>query len=411
MSQAAVSIVTSGMRRASLTALALCLGLGLGAPAAAGELTFGTAVRLSADDNPDRDDATDDATRRLITRFSLGYVTETEASRLELGATAALRRGLGANATPDELDLNDPNLFFNYTRSAAAARFGLSGSVRENDLATTQDVDDFDTNAGIRRTTDLDMSLNLRDDAPFGIGLTAGQTVVTYRDDGGAQTDYTRSRLGLSTRLDINPVTTATLGLRYDLFDAEDAAAQETWGLNAGITRERPLGRSSLSLGMTETEDGTRSSLTFGHAFDTPLGSQNLRLGVTRTSDGDLSTVGGFDLSYDLPNGGLTASLDRSVTSDEEDDSEVVLTRARASWSHALSPLASLRFDLSFAESEDSTNTTANTELGATYSRELTPDWSMDLGLRHRQQRRDVGADNSSNTAFIELRRSLSLRF
>ena len=412
MPQAATLFATPRalLRGALRTTSALGLALALFAtPALAGELTFGGSWRLETNSNPDRNDSTDDTATRFISRPSVSYVTETPAARFELGATATLRRTLEGSTARD--GFTDPRVFFDYARSAADASFGLSGSVVENDLVGNREIDDFDTNGGVRRTTDLGFSLDLREDAPFGIGLSGGQTRVTYSDNGGAQSDYTRSRLGLTTRLDINPVTRATFGLRYDVFDAEDALARETWGFDAGLTRDRPLGRSSLTLGVTDTPGGTRSSLSFGHSFDTPLGTQNLRLGVTRTATGDLSTVGGFDLSYDLPNGGLTASLDRRVTSDQEDDSEVVLTRARASWNHALSPLASLRFDLSFAESEDSTDTTANTELGATYSRELTSDWSMDLGVRHRQQRREVGADNSSNTAFIELRRSLSLRF
>ena len=378
-------------------------------PAIAGELTFGSAFRLEYNSNPDLDDGSDDAATRFFSRPSLRYVTETPVARMDLGATATMRRTLQGSDGND--GFTDPRVFFDYARESASASFSLSGSLRESNLAVTGDIDDFDEDTGTRRTAILDTGLQLREDAPFGIGLTAGRTRVTYDNDGGTQTDYTRSRFGLNARMDINEITRATLGLSYDVYQADGGSARDTWGLTASLIRERPLGDSRVTLGLNDTPGGTRSSLTFGHTVDTPLGTQGLRLGITRTASGDLSATGGFDLSYDLPNGALTATLDRRVTSGETDDAETTLTRAAAAWNHTLSPLASLRFDLSYAESDTGTATSANTEFGATYSRELTEDWALDVGLRHRQRVRDPGTDGASNTAFIELRRSLSLRF
>jgi hypothetical protein len=126
---------------------------------------------------------------------------------------------------------------------------------------------------------------------------------------------------------------------------------------------------------------------------------------------GDVSPTGSLDWQKDLPRGSLRASLRRDVTSGD-DDEETLVTTASLGLSHTISSVASVSFGLDASESEDTatSDTTQNAALSAIYSHSLPYDWVLDAGVTHRIRNEDDTGDATSDSVFLELRRSIEWR-
>lgn len=385
----------------------------LAAPVAALDLGFGAALRLEAEDNPDLNPATDDAVSRAALRLTLDGVTETRSARLGFGLAGSLYGDLAGPGAVQQARLGDPFAYLDYARQGAGASLSLRASWREADLARGQTLDDFDEAAGIRSTATLDAGLTLFDDARAGLSLGARSEQVRYRDDGGAQTDYTRNRAEIGLRLDLTETARADLRLSYSVYEARGGDPRETWDLGAGLRIARSFGTASADLDLTRTEGGDRVSLRLGHSLEMPRGTQSFSFGAARGPSGTVQMVGSLDLQWQTPRGLLTAGLDRGFTSGESDDADVLRSRLAVGYRQELGPLDALRLDMSLAQNETlaSGDTVTRAELGATWSRALTEDWSLDLSLRHRLRWQDPGTDGRSSAAVLELRRTFSARY
>lgn len=397
------------------TALALCAAVCLPAlPAQALDLTFGAALRVDSEDNPDLNDATKDGLTQAQLRLSLDGLWDTGDTQLAFGLAGQLQGDISGPGSGRNTRFSSPSLYFDYARQSANAGFTLGARLREDDLTRNQAIDDFDENVGHRRTSTVSAGFTLGNSSSLGFSANLGHDDVSYRDDpSGTQVDYRRTRLNTQTRMDITEVMQATLGLGWGRYESDTGADRQSWSADLGLNIDRPNGVASAVLNYADTEGKDRLSLRVGHTYEMPLGTQSVSLGMARGPGGDFFAIGTLGLSLATQNGGWTATLDRGLSTGQSTDTEVILTRVGLSYSHALSPVAGLTFDINYAENETlATGTTvARADIGAAYSRALSDQWSLNLGLRHRERWRSAGTDDSTNSAFIELRHTLNVQY
>jgi hypothetical protein len=379
-------------------------------------LSFGLSARVEAVTNPGLSTPADPDRTRLSTRLSFGLKDSTRAGAVDLSAAGSLSTD-NDDTTPD--GLIDPDLSLSLKRIGAGSSVELAAFLRENDLDTlrglvldpvTGGVTEDVIGDGTQRSTGGTLTYEFGTDGPWGGSLTAGLTDTTYSGTT-TEPDTRRSNLGGSLRFALNPVTEVTASLTRSRYDEDGATPRNTLRPELDLRRDMPSGFAEASLFTEDTEDGTRSGLSFGRSWTLPASALTLRLGVTRGVTGDLSPTGTLDWQKDLPRGTLTASLNRDVTAGDG-DAESTVTTANLGFSQTLSPLGSVRFGLTASESEASATdaTTRNAALSATYSHSLTQDWALDAGVTHRIRREDGTGTAKSDTVFLELRRAFEWR-
>lgn len=404
------------VRYAAILASTALVGSGffmVASPAQALDLTFGAAFRIDSEDNPDLNDSTKDGLTQAQLNLSLDGLLDTPNAQLSFGIAGQYQGDIDGPGSGNNTRFANPQIYANYARQAANSSFSLNASVRESDLTRNQAIDDFDENVGHRRTHTLGTGFSVGDSSSLGFSANLTHDDVTYSDDpSGTQVDYRRTRLSTQTRMDLSEVMQLNLGLGAAHYEADDGTDRDSWNADLALNVARPFGVASATLRYTETEGSDRVSLSLGHTFEMPRGTQSLKVGMSRGPSGDYFVVGSLGLQLATPNGGWTASLDRGFSAGETTDSEALFTRVSMNYNHALSPVAGLQFDVNFAEREtlSSGNSTTRAEIGASYSRSLTQNWSMNVGVRHRERWQDPGSDDSTNSAFFELRHTLSVR-
>ena len=289
--------------------------------------------------------------------------------------------------------------------------------------------EDEDALIGQGRLTRLNLGgrLDLGRGGPIGTTLTASRRELRYSDAPG-RFDSTRDTLGMSTRLRLSPITTGRLQLTFSRFDAEDLVRtqRDRIGLRFGvrhelsqvlvvdaslgpswiITRERtpdtreerrgldgdlsltysrPNGTIGLSLGAVTDEDGTRRSISLNRSLNLPRGSLSGSIGATRDAAGDTRATGELNYRHNLPDGTLSVQARRGFAINIDDETEE-FTALSVGYTHTINSVSSLALSGRYlARTEDRASFTA------TYSRELTPDWGLNMGYRFDAIERGTG--------------------
>jgi hypothetical protein len=379
-------------------------------------LTFGISARVESTSNPGLTVPAEPTRDRLSSRLSFGLTDTTRMGAVSLSAAGTL----SVDNDDESADgLIDPDLRLSVARIGATSSAELSAFLRETDLDTLRGlVLDPDTGEitedvlgnGTQRQSGGDISLSFGDNGPWGGSVTAGVIDTTYSGDN-SEVDNRRTSLGANLRFDLDPATEVTAGLFWSRFDEDGQPSRDTLRPELALRRDRPEGFAAAAIFAEDTEDGTRAGLTFGRTWERPDGTLAFGLGVTRGVTGDLFPTGSLDWQKDLPRGSLRASLRRDVTSGDEDE-ETLVTTASLGLSHTISSRASVSFGLDASESEDTatSDTTQNAALSATYSHSLPYDWVLDAGVTHRIRNEDGTGDATSDSVFLELRRSIEWR-
>ncbi len=408
--QARIAGAASGLGLVALIALPLAAQEDGGL-----RLTFGVAARVETISNPGLSVPAEPRLESLSTRLSFGLSDKTRTGAVSLSAAGSL----AADNDESTNGLEDPDLRLSWKRSGATSSLDLNAFLRESDLDTLRGVVlDPDTGEatkdvvgdGKQRQSGGGLTLAFGESGPWGGTLSAGLTDTTYS----GSTDEVDSRdasLGGTLRFELDSATAVTAGLRWSRFDEDGAAYRDTLRPELGLRRNLAGGFASADVFAEDTEDGTRAGLSFGRSWELKDGSFAFNLGATRGVTGDLSPTGTLDWQKDLPRGSLSASLRHAVTSGS-DDTETIVTTASLGLGHTISPLASVNFGLNASDSEDTvTNeTTRNAALSATISHSLTQDWILDAGVSHRMRDEDGTGLATSDTVFLELRRSFDWR-
>lgn len=403
------------------TATGLGLSVLAGLPVFAQEdgglrLTFGLSARVESVSNPGLTLPAEPTRDRISSRLSFGLTDATRTGSVALSAAGTL----SADNDDETADgFIDPDLRLSLKRNGATSSLELSAFLLESDLDTlrgfvldpetgaiTQDV----TGNGTRRQTGGALSLSFGDGGPWGGTVSAGLTDTTFSGDT-SEVDNLRTNLGGTLRFDLDPATEISAGLSWSRYEEDGDDPRDTLRPELSFQRDRPAGFVSASAFAEDTEDGTRTGLTFGRSWELPDSSFSFSFGATRGVTGELSPTGTLNWQQDLPRGSLSASLSQEVTSGDEDE-EAIVTTASFGLSQSLSPLASINFGLSASDSQDTgtDEATQNASLSATYSHSLSYDWMLDAGVTHRIRNEDNTGEATSDTVFVELRRAFEWR-
>lgn len=404
---------------------------------------------------------------RASTGVELRLSSETPIQRfsLDTGLRYTVRRG----ADPDGSGFSDPRLRFSFQRDGVDSLFSLSANVRRSQVDFLRDLldfvdedgilvlpEDFNDLTGVGRRLDYSAEARLelgREAAPAGISLVAAASGIDYTDAAANLNDTRRFRLGATGRLRLSPVATATLSLNHNRFRTDDLAATDrrTNSLSTGISyeldpittlgagigysrietrefgierrsegltgdlsfgRTLPDGDLSARLGVSRVEAGQRVDVTVGRGFERPGARFSGSIGLTRGPGGDTDVIGALGWARELPNGTVSANLNRAV-SVNADDEERLTTTLRVGYTHAFSEISSVELRISYGFSDGGTagDDLRRTDLGATYRHRLTRDWSLNGGITYRvRDESGVGRSNSPSV-FLALGRQFESGF
>ncbi|MCU0907521.1 MAG: hypothetical protein MUF73_08765 [Rhodobacteraceae bacterium] len=451
---------------AAALAASVCAGAASAQDTGGLQLTAEGAVRLSFDDNPSLLPGGSDAETSLSTRLSFGLSNESRVSRLNLRVSGnyVLRDG----GTDDAREFLGPDITLGYRREGASSDFELSASRSERDVRDTFSIlsdptdplspTDLIVDEGTVVSTDISARLRTGIEGPFGfdLGVRASQQeyanttnpdlensetvaadvafrarlspVVVGRLTAGASevrtTDAEDSvvrtvSLGTGLTYAIDPVRELDLTAGIVRIETTEtiAAVRDTRteeGLTFGLSYVEARLRGAFSVGLTQDflSSGALTSLTVGQRFEQPLGALDYALGIARTDDGDLAPVGRLAYAREGRNSNFSTNLTAAVVPDDEEPVSTV--SLGMSYGQGITDAMALSLTANFGvtrplgDSLEPERRVASFEAGVT--RELTRDWGLAAGYIGRYSH-DDGEDSAwSNGAFMEIRRSFSIR-
>jgi hypothetical protein len=400
-------------------------------------LTFGLDQTFTYGRNEDLEVPAAGSSSLSSTRLSFGLVSETPIDRFRIDGRTQYRFGTRDGESVSEFE--EPFLSFSYNRDGADSGFDIRGSFRRSQEDFNRNLDDFLNEEGVLELpvgfedfsgegvrTDYNASTRLvlgREAAPAGVTLELGIRGVDYSDgadDPDEETIFGSSvfRLRLSPVFEgriryrysrytqddvlfqerrhthsvqaggiysISPVTSLDVGLGYTRIDSNIPEDRER-GINArfDLGRELPDGAIGISLNVDQTTDGQEGSLVLRRSLELPDGSLSGRIGASRLRvSGDVTLIGGLDWTRTLPTGRVSLGLDRSLIGDDELRYRTTLF---GNYTHDINEVSSVALRIGYVhrtETEDS-NRIEQFNVGATYSHQLTRDWSLNTGVTYR---------------------------
>lgn len=387
------------------------------APAGGLRLTFGIAFRAETGSNLDLAVPAGGETSVLSTRLSFGLSDATRTSSLSLNLSGAL----ALRDTPEETQrgLENPALRLAWGLQGARSSLNLTAALTQTELDTLRGVViDPDTGAitgditgdGTQQRALADIVWAFGQDGPWGLSLSAGATRTTYSGDTDEE-DVDEGRLGAALSFRIDPATEGTAALRWSTFRQEGAETRDTLRLELGATRDTRRGSLGASLFVEDVPEGTRTGLSLSRGMTLPAGSLSYSLGLTRGAGGEVRGTGALGWQQNLPRGAVSLSLRQQVGADR-DDQEALQTSVDFGYTQELTELADLRLGLAASRSvnQETDLATDNAGFNATLSYELAQDWVLDAGYAFRLRDEEGTGKATSNSVFLELRRSIEWR-
>ncbi|WP_172326890.1 hypothetical protein [Mangrovicoccus sp. HB161399] len=426
-------------------------------------LTARISSSAEADDNYSLSDTSPGNAFLWNNTLSLGISSATPIASLS-GQVSGVLRFADLPVTGTETDLDDGTVNLAYQRAIDDSSFAFNLFANDADvqfldpLNFINDDGSFDDTSGTGRRTLVrgDFALELNGDGPIRFALTGrasdtsyydtnGGTGLSdreteeltatvgfdttetaeiyveangYNDERGNGNDTQSASLRVGTKADVSPVTTIDANIGYQQVDTDydDGSSKTRDGLVGALklTRDLANGSAFASASSTNYAGGDKTDLMVGRELETPTGSFSGQVGASITSLSDASPI--FQLAYATagPTSQFNISLDQDVSLNDNFNDQLNLN-LNASYrqlinptsSFTLSALAGRRQDL---ESEYDDNSLSRLTLLASYDQDITRDWSVSTGLRHRTRVEDNGGDASSNSVFFTLTRSFSAR-
>ena len=371
-------------------------------------LDFDLGIRVQSDSNPDLSPSGSPGSVTGGADLSFALSSETPLSNLSLQGSTGLDLADGASSS-----LNDPAFVLRYARATANAALTLDATL--NDVALENgDVTNFDSGIGRKRTATLAGDVEFGIAGPLGFGLNASVIDQQFSDSSNPELIDSRTvNLGGHVRSDVSQVLHLDIGTTDRQFFPDGGDMRETVSTDLGLTLDRPNGTMALRLTADNTPDGDRLAAQFERQMDLPSGSVTYTLGATRGVNDQIYTTGSLSYARDLANGTLDIGLDRIVQQGADTDTEIVLSTLRLGYTQPITPTTNLALTLNWAEQRETQSdlSIANTNLSATLTRMVTPDWSLDLGYSYLMRVDDVTGQAQSDQVSLTLHRAFSLRF
>lgn len=411
---------------------ALCLGSFAGAQEVSGPvLTFGLATKLEGIENLELSPSSAGRTSRATTSLSFGLIDDTPLNRLNLNGSVQLQYIDRPGTTGDGFDIGDRTLGFGYLRRGANSSFSINGSYSQADIAFSNPLDmsfvdgvlvvpdDLSTisTSGIRQNYSVNARLTFGDEGPWGASLSAGVSGQTYSGTSSPLlTDNRRTSLGVGLRYNLNPATEMTLDLNRGTYQQTSGASPQisSYTLTAGLSQEQRNGSTRVSLTLKDDFGTNRYSLNFGGSLDLPAGSISASLGASYSEGGSTDLIGSLNWQQTLSRDGVIDVQFQQQINNDSTNAASLVSALSAMYRHPLTPVSDLTLDAEFLRTRQLATggtTVTDTNLTVTYSRQLTPDWNLDLGYVQRLRDTSTSANSDSGRVFLELSRNFELRF
>lgn len=375
------------------------------------QVQFSLSMPLREND-PDEDKTVslgDINARLFYRRFVRNSSIETELSYRE----ADLDREIFFDDVTDTLVTLDPghvtdrNARIGYvfgSQSKLGGEIGLRYGRR--DYSGTIDPDLVDS-----ETKNADLRLYLE---PIPI-LRARLIASGNRTDTDGGTDSRSTQLGAGASIQLDKVTNIDAQLTHDNIRREDDVTGEVeevsgLGLQLGVTRARPNGEWSLSLGSDPGTEGRRDNLMLGRSLETARYNLSAQLGVTRFQ-GNLDPI--FQIGYDRELSAvskMSAALSQQAVTDNDGD-EAINTSLSASYSRQLSALSSInssvRYRATDVQTGDGTDA-SSIAFDINYSRALDNDFSLVAGYSIIRSDDDDADKDDDDRIYLGINRTFS---
>jgi len=437
------------------------VSLSLVAPAAFGEqiMTFGVSQTLRSTENIRLDPTSAGTTVASDTTLSFGLQNTTAISALSLDLSGVARI-VDDPISGSDSRLRDPRLDLAYSRNGVNSRFDLTAGYERPDLAfnlpdvgSDSTVQDIFTGAGEREDIDLGLRFETGLDAPFGLVVDLDHQERNFTDTTDPVLFDNQTRSAEVTGIfRLNQATDLSLTLSESRYEAEDALGtnrttqRATFGVNhefsetdrlrfsigqseveetfdalpgtSDITdgvvseieyqRDLPNGAIAVNLDSSLNSQGRTTTLEFGRQLDLPTGDLDVTLGWVVNDGADAQPVGRIAYRQEFTRSAFDLELSRSASVSETLNQVTETTTLVLGYNMELSPLSSVSLDMSYSDVDVSGATTGRTRssIGAEYSRNLTQDWDMNLGIQHQRFDPDAGASGESNSVYFTLQRS-----
>ena len=156
---------------------------------------------------------------------------------------------------------------------------------------------------------------------------------------------------------------------------------------------------------------GWSNALRVGRSFTLPGGDRfDGDLGVSARSGGSARLVGSMRYAKALPTGRLEARFDRGVSLNAN-NVDVASTLVGLTLSHEISAVSDLSVRADYSRTDGGTlggvtNAASRQAIRASYSRDLTRDWSLETGYQYRHLRDGSSRSASSNSVFLTIGRT-----
>lgn len=390
-------------------------------------MTFGFSQRLEYDDNPPLAPTSPGGSALSTTRLTFSLSSETATQKIVLNTGTALRWS-GGSGTQGGIKIDDPQFDLNYTLDVGSSSLSVGANYRRSDIQFLRPLSDFTqpdgtivlppdlndlTGTGFRTDYGVNGALTWGAGGPLGVTLNLGLQGLEYdKVSNPALVDNQRQNAGVLVRMRLNDVTDATANLTFSRYEQDPGLTRAyTRGISLGLTRSLVNGSLGAMIGTSNTNAGTRLNFDVNRVMSLPSGSLTAGLGITRPAGGNYGMTGRLNWQQTLANGSINAQLSRGVTVTNA-NTEQLQTVVSVQYSQALNPRDGLSLNVTYSLSDPSGtgNNNANTSIGASYSRNLTPDWSMNFGYTHRIRAPEALAGAQSNNVFISLQRNFSIR-
>jgi len=391
------------------------------------------------------------------TVFSYGIVRQTDVDSLDLSLQGSVR-AVDLPVTGSETSADNPLLVLGYRRDVDDSNISFDVRAQRADIAFFDPLSDIDEDGGFDDTfgdgtrTSLRASLGFgfNEDGPvsltgFGslsdisftdtvdpdlqdrrngqvggqvgfrvsptLRLTTGGLIGLEQSEEDDDLDRTtrRATVGFDGRIDRRTSVTASLG--YSRVDTDRSTGDDsTEGVvgELGFAFADRRGETRLDLLSNLDENGQRYSVTVGRSIAWDNGSLDGNLGVSTSEDTDLRVIGNISYSLAGRRNQIGIGLSQSAGTDE-DGQNVLNTFGSVSYSHRLTQLSSVNLSLNGGltrfEDSDATNS-ERINFTAQFSHDLTEDWSLNGGYRHRQRLTDNDGNAASNAVFFGVQRS-----
>lgn len=397
-------------RRALLLTAGVVLGtsapLALHAQDAGGlHLTYGLDSRIAAHSNLS---LSKDARSSTLsdTKLTFGVLKSTGSSYLGLDTSVLLREQLGGDASFNEGLINPSlSLSFGHENSDASISGGLF--FRETDLSTSQELDDFDSNAGTRRSRGGNISLLWGRDSRVQWRLGADANYSSYSDSPDNKDRRTLGYNGGAT-LSLNQTQSLDIGLNRSDYRLDGDDSRITNTLSANLRTEMPNGALGFGGSFADTPEGNRESLSVNRDYDFFNGTLSASVGVSRGVSGHTGLIGDLVYSRELPDGSLSLDISHSLTSSSETDREVENTRANISLARDITERFGMTMNLGLAKqsyTEDDQPDTDRIMAGVSANYALGQDWQATAGLNH-ISRKEGDQTDRDNSIYIGIRKT-----